>query len=736
MLKNARIRMKLTMIAGIPVIALVIASVMAVVAVNSVYDNMNKKVVQQNYEAISLVLNADRDMYQAMLALHEMAEPDNTPELIEEHRQKVQSNISDVHNRIKQAQEKFPQDDDYWAAYRDKNNKLIYDYFSDFNEAFARWEKEITTAEKGNGEKSFEEAREILNLIGEMVDDQTREIVEIQQKNKNLNNFGMIGLNILVYLGVAFFLQKMIRMISNPVQELTGYAEKISDGETDISFPVDTTDEIGRLKQAFLKMAEGLKQKADAAFEMSKGNLGATIPVSSDKDKLALSMVKLQETLTQMAGDVNMLTNAARNGELSVRCDAGRHQGEFRNIIEGVNATLDAIVEPINEVAFVMEGISQGNLNVMIQNQYRGEYANLAASINRTVDRLKNIIGEISEVLENISKGNLNIDPLQDYEGDYGRISESINLILESLNELVGEISKASEQVAAGSRQVSEGSMHLSQGATEQASSIEELSASMAQISSQIKNNAANAAQANQIALEAKEDAITGNRHMKDMLKSMEDINEASGNISKIIKVIDDIAFQTNILALNAAVEAARAGQHGKGFAVVAEEVRNLAARSADAANETTEFIEATVKKVEMGTKIANETASSLLNIVDSSTRVAKLVEDIADASNQQASGIGQINIGIEQVSQVVQTNSATAEESAAASEELMAQAQLLHDNISRFQLRDDYSNAEADYYDTAGRKSRAPRKVKPVNDGGVIKNTQFIKGNRDFGKY
>jgi methyl-accepting chemotaxis protein len=287
-----------------------------------------------------------------------------------------------------------------------------------------------------------------------------------------------------------------------------------------------------------------------------------------------------------------------------------------------------------------------------------------------------------------VAEGDLTQEIDTKSKDEVGQLSNAFKIMIQNMNEAITNIRESAEQVSSGARQVSDSSMSLSHGATEQASSIEQLTASMDEISSQTKQNALNARNASELAETAKSNAVEGNVQMKEMLKAMEDINESSANISKIIKVIDEIAFQTNILALNAAVEAARAGQQGKGFAVVAEEVRNLASRSANAAKETTIMIEGSIKKVEGGTKIANDTAGALNKIVEDITGVANLVSNISAKSEEQSSGIAQVSQGIVVVSDVVQTNSATSEESAAASEQLASQAELLKELALRFKVK------------------------------------------------
>lgn len=270
---------------------------------------------------------------------------------------------------------------------------------------------------------------------------------------------------------------------------------------------------------------------------------------------------------------------------------------------------------------------------------------------------------------------------------DTDTLGLSLQKMTVNLNDILSQIQGSGEQINAASGQVADSSQTLSQGATETAAALEEISSSMSEMASQTKMSAENASQASQLANDASRAAEKGGQQMGDMVAAMAEINDAGQNISKIIKVIDEIAFQTNLLALNAAVEAARAGQHGKGFAVVAEEVRNLAARSAKAASETSELIVGSVEKTKNGTQIAEQTSTALQEIVGAITKVTDLVAEIAAASSEQAQGITQVNQGLGQVDQAVQGNTATAEESAAAAEELSSQAEQLKHMLNRFKL-------------------------------------------------
>lgn len=356
------------------------------------------------------------------------------------------------------------------------------------------------------------------------------------------------------------------------------------------------------------------------------------------------------------------------------------------------------VTDPTYEVHKALVGFSEGKFDIKVDYQGTNELGEMCDAMRKSQYILSNVVEDESQLLGKMAEGNFNVNSKDKsiYVGGLASVYTSIQSIKEKLSDVLSQINSSADQVSAGADQVSAGAQGLSQGATEQASSVEELAATITDISNQINRNAENAQQATQMAKKVGNEIMHSNEQMEMMTVAMGEINEKSTEIAKIIKTIEDIAFQTNILALNAAVEAARAGVAGKGFAVVADEVRNLASKSAEASKNTSALIESSVIAVENGTKIATETAQSLLGVVEGAKNMEITIGEIAEASQQQAAAVEQVTLGVDQISSVVQTNSATAEESAAASEELSAQANVLNDLVSQFVLLDDDATAKS----------------------------------------
>ncbi|MFD2112327.1 methyl-accepting chemotaxis protein [Thiorhodococcus fuscus] len=370
-------------------------------------------------------------------------------------------------------------------------------------------------------------------------------------------------------------------------------------------------------------------EAAAVAQRFAVGDLSQELKTRENDDSSLLAALKtVQGSLRAMIADARLLNQAVTEGRLSARADAEVHQGDFRAMVQGINETMESFVVPITEIQRVLGAMAEGDLSQTIKTSYQGDFEQLKNALNTTVNKLGDTIGQVRSSAD-------------------------------ALNNAAGQVSATSQS--------------LSQGASEQAASMEETSASVEQMSASIAQNTENAQITNGIATQAAREAEEGGTAVRDTVQAMREI-------AVKIKIIDDIAYKTNLLAFNAAIEAARAGEHGKGFAVVAAEVRNLAERSQSAAQEIGDLAGSSVDRAERAGKLLDEMVPSIIKTAD-------LVQEIAAASNEQTTGVSQINSAVSQVNQATQSTASGSEELAATAEEMTGQAQQLQELMAFFRV-------------------------------------------------
>ncbi len=491
-------------------------------------------------------------------------------------------------------------------------------------------------------------------------------------------------------VAVACVLSWLItRAIRNPLNHAVAVLAEIEKGNYASSVTVGSPDEIGQTLQGLERMQTALRDRTEKERTASMENA---------RMRTALDRMSVGAMLADPAGNI-VYANDAVLAMFRTRVNEIRKQLPSFDADRIVGASFDTFHRIPSHQRNLLAGLTGTHtidLNMgdavlrAIINSVTDADGKRVGSVVQWVDRTAEVATEheVEAVVAKAIEGDLTARIREEgKEAFFKTLATGVNRLLTNMADVVRSMSRAASEVRTGSEEISRGNADLSQRTEEQASSLEETASSMEEMTSTVKNNADNAAQANQLASAAREQAERGGSVVGAAVVAMGEINASSKRIADIISVIDEIAFQTNLLALNAAVEAARAGEQGRGFAVVASEVRNLASRSAEAAKEIKTLIQDSVGKVTEGTKLVDESGKVLAEIVTRVTKVTDVMAEIASSSREQASGIEQVNKAITMMDEVTQQNAALVEEASAAAQALTAQAANLTQMIARYQV-------------------------------------------------
>ena len=433
----------------------------------------------------------------------------------------------------------------------------------------------------------------------------------------------------------------------------------------------------------FRKIVQGVDDCLDAVIgplnvaakyvdDISKGTIPAKITdtYNGDFNTIKNNLNQCIEAVNALVADAGVLAKAAVDGKLATRADASKHQGDYRKIVQGVNDTLDAVIDPLNVAAKYVDQISKGDIPPQITDTYNGEFNTIKNNLNTLIVAMN----DVTKAAEEIANGNLTVSLRERSAQD--KLMQALSSMVAGLTRTVSDIRTIAGEVASATQSISTASVQVSNGASAQAASAEEASSSMEEMVSNIKQNADNAQQTDKIANKSAKDAQESGKSVVEAVTAMKEI-------ASKISIIEEIARQTNLLALNAAIEAARAGEHGKGFAVVAAEVRKLAERSQKAAGEINQLSGTTVK-------VSEKAGEMLEKLVPDIQKTAELVQEISAASKEQDTGAEQINKALQQLEKVIQQNASAAEEMASTTEELSGQSDQLVSALGFFRTGDD----------------------------------------------